>query len=492
MLIPLDIPPGVFANGQAFEVGQAGRWYRSNLVRWQDGLLKPIGGWVGLGTTPALSGVARSMLAWRNNSNQRELAISTHTHLYVRGDSETVVDITPLYYLEGRVDSIYGAGYGFGPYGAEEYGTVRTSVSNILDATVWSLDTWGENLIAVANHEGIIYDWSPGDAAAVQVSNAPTGVYSAFVTAERHLVALSGRTVSWSDREDNTDWTPVATNQAGDFNLQTRGQLRCGLRVRGSSLLLTTQDAHTMTFLGSPLVFSFQVAGQGCGVYGPKAAVASDSIAAWMGPGGFYYFDGTVRSLPSDVHDYVYSDINNDQGAKIHAALLEEFSEIWWFYPSANSSEIDRYVIWNYQEGHWAIGELERTAWASAGVYRKPIAIDADASLYQHETGWTADGVALNGTRYAESGAVSIETGDQVATVRQMVPDERTSGQTRVSFKTRLFPNGAETVYGPYTLSELTDMRFQSRQVSVKIEGVADADWRIGLPRFDIVPGGRR
>jgi hypothetical protein len=247
-----------------------------------------------------------------------------------------------------------------------------------------------------------------------------------------------------------------------------------------------------MQFIGSPLVYSFQVAGQGGGVFGPKAAVATDSIATWMGPGGFYYYDGTVRSLPSDVQDYVFSDINLDQGAKIHAALLEEFNEVWWFYPSASSDEIDRYVIWNYQENHWAIGNLERTAWMSAGVYRKPLAMDASASLYQHETGWTADGSPLTVQRYAESGAISIETGDRVATVRQMVPDERTSGQTRVTFKTRFFPNGSELVYGPYTLSELTDMRFQSRQIAVKVEGAADADWRIGMPRFDLVPGGRR
>jgi hypothetical protein len=211
-----------------------------------------------------------------------------------------------------------------------------------------------------------------------------------------------------------------------------------------------------------------------------------------MGPGGFHIFQGTVQRLPSEVHDYVFSDINIDQASKVHGCLNDEFSEIWWFYPSADSTENNRYVIWNYVENHWSIGNLERLAWVQAGVFRKPIAIDASGNLYQHESGWTADGLPLNGSRYAESGSVAIAAGDQVATVLQMTPDERSLGDTQVRFNTRFYPNGAETAYGPYTLSALTDMRFQAREISVKIEGVSDSDWRIGLPRFDVVAGGRR
>jgi hypothetical protein len=489
-LIPLDIPPGVLANGQPFQVGQQGRWHRANLVRWQDGLLKPVGGWTKL--ADGITGCARALHAWRDNTLRRYLGIGTTTGLYVYTDSGSIQDVTPTGFLAGRCDAIYGAGYGFGPYGAEAYGTVRTSDTNVLDATTWALDNWGENLIAVANHEGKIYEWVPGNAEAAQITNSPEGIRAAFVSSERHLVALSGRTVYWSDREDNTDWTASTLNQAGQFDLQTTGSLRAGVKVRGQSLLLSDQDAHTMTFIGSPLVYSFAVAGTGCGVFGAQAVATTDSFAVWMGPGGFYIFQGTVQSLPSDVRDYVFSDINLDQASKTHAALNDKFNEIWWFYPSADSTEIDRYVIWNYVENHWSIGELSRLAWEASGVFRQPLAVDASGNLYQHETGWTADGAPLNGSRYAESGSVSLGVVDQVASLMQMIPDERSLGDTQVRFNTRFYPNGGETAYGPYTLSALTDLRFQAREISARIEGVSDSDWRIGLPRFDVVAGGRR
>ena len=211
-----------------------------------------------------------------------------------------------------------------------------------------------------------------------------------------------------------------------------------------------------------------------------------------MGVGGFFIYDGVLRELPSEVYDYVYSDINLDQRSKFHAGLNSDFSEAWWFYCSAASNEIDRYVIWNYGEQNWSVGELPRTSWAPIGVFNKPLLVGVDGHLYEHETGWTANGTAIGAGRYIESGALSIAEGDRVMVVLKMLPDERTLGDTRVTFKTRFAPNDAETAFGPYPLSAFTDLRFQARQVSLRVEGVADDDWRIGLPRFDVVEGGRR
>ena len=489
-LTNLDIPPGVLANGQPYEVGQQGRWRSANLVRWQNGLMLPVGGWFRL-TDATFQGACRGLHAWLSNLRQRYLAVGTHTHLYVFFGS-ALTDITPAGYAAGRDTAILGAGYGYATYGTGLYGTIRDSSSNVIDATVWSMDNWGENLVAIASHEGTVYEWAPGDAVATPVTNAPAGGSAVFVTPERHLVVLRNKEVLWSDRENNTQWTPAATNQAGSFELSTPGRILTALRVRGQTLILTTQDAHTMQFLGAPLVFGFRMAGQSCGAFGQNAAVATDSIAAWMGPSGFHLFDGTVRPLPSDVHDHVFSDINAAQGSKIVAARNDRFGEIWWFYPSANSLEVDRYVIWNYRESHWSMGTLPRTAWVPAGVFDAPIAATAGGQLLQHETGWTASGDPLTNQRWAESGAVSIGAGESTAVVRQMVPDERSLGQTRVRFKTRFFPSGPLVEYGPYPLSARTDLRFNARQVEVRIEGVADADWRIGLPRFDILEGGRR
>ena len=489
-LTNLDIPPGVLANGQPYEVGQQGRWRRANLVRFQQGLLAPVGGWFRL-TEETFEGSCRSLHAWLSNTRQRYLAVGTHTHLYVFFGS-ALEDITPEGYLEGRDTAIFGAGYGYGTYGTGAYGTVRESASNVLDATVWSMDNWGENLVAIASHEGKVYEWEPGDPQASIITQAPEGGSALFVTPERHLVVFRNKEVIWSDRENNTVWAPSSTNLAGSFILTTPGRILSAHRVRGQTLILTTQDAHTMQFVGSPLVYGFRLAGQSCGAFGAQAAVASDSIAAWMGPGGFHLFDGTVRPLPSDVHDYVFSDINAAQGSKVVAALNGEFGEIWWFYPSAGSLENDRYVIWNYRENHWSMGTLPRTAWSPSGVFGSPIAATPSGELMQHETGWNANGEPLTTQRWVESGAVSIATGEHTAVVRQMVPDERTLGQTRVRFRTRFFPSGPLIEYGPYTLSARTDLRFNARQAEVRIEGVADANWRIGLPRLDVIEGGRR
>lgn len=496
-LIPLNIPPGIHANGTSFKTGQQGRWWRGNLVRFQAGLLAPVGGWVKVSDT-TLDGFARGMHAWRDNGLRRRLAIGTNEALYTYSDSGEIEDITPLYFAPGRVDGIYADGYGYGDYGDSTYGTARESSEErlLVGASTWALDNWGENLVGVASHEGVIYEWAPDDAAATEISEAPTANRSLIVTPERHLVALGAdgnpRSVAWSDREDNTEWTASSTTLAGSIELQTQGLIECALKVRGEVLILTDQDAHSMRFVGSPLVYGFDRVGSACGVAGAHAAVAADGWAAWMGQGGFFIYDGAVRDLPSDVYDYVFSDINKIQRSKIFGGLNNDFSEIWWFYASAASTEIDRYVIWNYAEHVWSVGELARTSWAPTGVFNTPLLMSVDGTLYEHESGWTNNGTAIGSDRYAESGALSIAEGDSVMSVLKMLPDERSAGDTRVRFKTRFAPNGSETLYGPYSLSAFTDMRFQARQVSLLVEGVEDDDWRIGLPRFDVVEGGRR
>jgi hypothetical protein len=496
-LVNLPIPPGVVANGESYQVGTAGRWHRANLVRWVNGLLMPVGGWLRLTADP-MDGIARASHPWRNLRNQRFLATGTDQGLYV-WDDDTGYEITPTYFTTGRESAVYGDGYGVGPYGDADYGTAREAETDriLLDATTWSLDNWGEDLIACASHEGTIYTWSPGDVEAEALENAPDECVGIIVTEERILVALGAdgdsRAIAWSDREDNTDWTPTATNAAGDIQLVTNGRIRTAIRVRGEILILTDTDAHSMRFVGQPLVYGFERVGTNCGVYGAKAVASFDGGAVWFGPGGFFGYTGQVQPLLCSVQDYVYSDINLLQKSKFFAGANPDFQEIWFWYCSANSEEIDRYVIFNYAELHWSIGELDRTSWATNGIFNKPIMAAPDGHLYEHESGWTDNGEAIGARRYAESGAASISPGgDQVMTVLKMLPDERTLGDTRVRFKTRFAPNDTETVYGPFALAAFTDMRFQARQVALRIEGVADSDWRVGLPRFDVQPGGRR
>jgi hypothetical protein len=234
---------GVFRAGTERE--SAGKWYDTNLVRWVNGVLRPIYGWV-QHSASALTGAARALICWRDNLSDSWIGIGTHSKLYVMDRPGVLYDITPVGFTTGRADASLGSGYGGGVYGGGTYGTPRPDTANVLDATQWSLDTWGQNLVGVSPDDGKIYQWvapTTGTVAA-QLANAPA-CEALVVTSERFLMALGStdaRTVQWSDQENNTLWTPAATNQAGSFPLQTFGRLMCGKRLTGGTGLWTDTD----------------------------------------------------------------------------------------------------------------------------------------------------------------------------------------------------------------------------------------------------------
>jgi hypothetical protein len=492
MYIPLQLPPGVYRNGTQYQ--SKGRYIEADLVRWYDSTLRPIGGWRPR-NTETVTGKARGLIAWRDNAGDRWLVVGTHSKLFVSGITDTVKEITPSGYTVGNADATIKLGYGFGVYGTAQYGITRPDIGLYQPATTWSLDTWGEYLVACANTDGKIYEWQLGystPTVAAQVANSPENCESIIVTDERFLFALGAdnnpRKVQWCDQEDNTEWTPSTLNQAGDFELTTVGTLQCGKRFRGSTLLFTDVDIHVATYIGPPYVYSFERAGTGCGVISKQSVGVTDNSVIWMAKNGFWYYDGFVKPLPSDVGDYVFSDINLVQASKIYCVHNSAFGEMWWFYPSESSNEVDSYVTFNYRENHWNIGKMARTCGTDAGVFANPIMVGTDGTIYEHEIGHIYDGRLP----YAESGPIEIAVGDRVVSVTGMVPDERTQGQVQARFATQFYPNSSEFNYGPYSMANPTSVRLTGRQIAVRFEGVANADWRIGLPRLDVVLGGKR
>jgi hypothetical protein len=491
-LIPLKIPAGVYRNGTEYQ--SAGRWYDANLVRWYENTLRPIGGWRKKSTT-ALTGLCRGILTWRTNSGARYIAAGTQSKLYAMDENNVIKEITPTGIASGRADAVSGTGYGYNTYGSFAYGVARPDAGSVAPATTWSLDTWGEYLVACSDTDGKLYEWQLGFATptlATAITNAPTGCAALLSTAERFLFALGAssnpRLVKWSDQEDNTTWTAAATNQAGDFELNTVGSLKCGKRVRGINLLFTDVDVHTATYVGLPYVYSFERAGSGCGVISSQSVAAIDSAAMWMSRSGFWIFDGYVKPLPCDVSDYVFSNMNYNQASKVYAVHNSKYGEVWWFYPSSSSNEVDSYVIYNYREGHWNIGTLGRTAGVDRGVYLNPIMVDASGYIYEHEVGFGYDG----GSVYAESGPYEIGVGENIMSVRQVIPDEQTLGEVQISFKSRMYPTSVETTHGPYSASQPTDARFSGRQVKIRYTGAVLEDWRVGVTRVDAIASGKR
>lgn len=492
-LVPYKIPPGVYRNGTNRQ--SYGRWYDSSLVRFIEGTVRPVGGWVRAATS-TMSGMARAMHAWRDNSGNNWCGIGTHSNLYVYAGGSTY-NITPVGLTVGRMDSILGNGFGAGSYGSSTYGTARSSLP-ISDATTWSLDNWGQYLMACSTADGKIYEWLANTGVMpLAVSGAPTGNRAIFVTPERYLVALGAggdpRAIAWCTQEDPTVWTPSATNTAGSLQLQTNGRAITGRISRGQSIIWTEQDVHQFNYLGAPLVYGLQRIGIGCGLAGPKAVAISPIGAVWMSQRAFFRYDGaTLAQIPCEVADYVFGDINTSQIAKVYAGANSQFNEVWWFYPSASSNENNRYVVWNYQENHWTIGTLARTCWNDSQVFPGPLAVDASTIIYQHETGLTANGSPITTLRYLQSGPVDIAPGDNVLYVTQVLPDEKSNGQVQLRFATQFTPEGPSWSFGPYQMSPYTDVRFSGRQAAMKIEGLVDADWRVGDFRLDVTKGGNR
>jgi hypothetical protein len=489
-ILPIKIPPGVYKNGTEYQ--SKGRWSDADLVRWYEGAMRPIGGWR-QHTTTTFSDKARAMLAWGDNSGDRKMAIGTASNLYVMGEDNTMYNITPTGLATGSVDAFKATGYGSQMYGKHNYGTTRPDTATYQPATTWALDNWGENLVACSTSDGKIYEWSLVFAtAAAVVANAPINNQAIVVTSERFLFALgaggNNRKIQWSDQEDNTTWTPSATNQAGDIDLITDGAIQCGTRVRGQTLILTSTDAHAATYQGAPYVYGFEKVGSACGVIGPKAVVSADNFAVWMGKKSFFYYDGYVKALESDVADFIFNDLNEDQRSKVYGVLNNQFSEAWWFYPSDGSIECDSYVSWNWLENHWNVGKLDRTAGVDRTIFRSPLFAGTDSYIHEHETGFTYD----SRTPYAESGPLEISNGENVMNVTGMIPDENTLGDVEAKFKTRFHPTDTEREYGPFTMTNPTSVRFTGRQVKMRVQSVRNTDWRVGEMRLEGKVGGRR
>ena len=327
------------------------------------------------------------------------------------------------------------------------------------------------------------------------VANAPLNNKGIVVTEERFIFALgaggNSRKVAWCDKENNTLWNPLATNEAGDQELATAGQIMCGVRTRGGTLIVTDTDAHIAQYQGPPYVYGFQRVGTECGAIARLGLVTTDIGAFWFGLESFHFFDGnSVQTLQCDVHDYIFADFNTTQQSKIWGMVNGANSEVWWFYCSANSQECDRYVAYDFVDNHWLIGNLSRTSGVSRGVFKYPMMAEhgTRSNIYNHEVGFNYDSEPI----FCETGAVVIGNGDEILKVTNVIPDEKTQGDVNLRFKAKFLPNDTERSYGPFNPSNPTAVRFTGRQIKMRVDGVNNVDWRVGVMRLDMKSGGTR
>lgn len=475
-----------------------GGFVDADKVRFRQGRAQTIGGWQKV-TGGAVTGLCRGLHSWAGNDGVNRVGIGTHAALWAYTDGG-LYDITPVGLAAGLSSGLGGSGYGVGTYGSGTYGS---SVLTEYFARTWSLASWGEHLLA-SPRAGALYEWDLNTGTpAVLIATAPLNIGSMFVTSERIVVACgaveyAGVTydpllVRWCDQEDNTNWTPSATNLAGEFPLSSGGRIVRGLAGRKVNLIWTDTSLYAMSFLGDPLlVYGFDLLGQGCGLIGPNAVAEKDGSAFWMTRSGtFYTFTGgSPTPLNCPLQRYVVDNLDFVQADKVYAGTNSANNEVWWFYPDLrDGDECSRYVAYNYLENTWTCGAWDRTAWADAGVLQYPLATDTAGSLYYHEIGHTADGGPI--TAYLESAPADVGDGDTLMSVLRLVPDfEDLSGGLTLTLKGRLFPVATETAYGPYTVlgtTEKIDVRLTARQVALRIDSAsAPSFWRLGALRADL------
>ena len=397
------------------------------------------------------------------------------------------------------------------------------------EITQWSLDNWGEDIVA-NRRIGSIYYWdtdaSTTPLRATKVSGStnstPTTVDSIIVSPnDRHLIALGGNefgttasptgtynplTVRWSNQEDYTNWVPSISSTSGEVILADGTKIVGAKRSRNAINIWTDNSLWSMTFVGPPFVFQFSQLGTNCGLIAQHAGVDYDGRAVWMGYDNFYVFDGQVRSLDCTVRRFIFDRLNMDQKDKIFCGINSEFKEIIWLYPSTDSTECDSYVVWSPDENYWSYGDSIFTTFADKTVFGNTITTGlqgtnpASNKLFNNEVQglYTADGVAMSS--FIESADFDIDSGNEVMFLNRVIPDfDLSDGSLTFSIKTKDFPESntsREKPNPPHTVTNSTakiDMRARGRQGRVRVScNAAGTSWKWGSIRLAIQPDGRR
>jgi hypothetical protein len=460
--------------------------------------------------------------------------------------NDGTLDVNP-YEPVGPLNQTYGYGWGTGTWSRLTWGSASTASTVILDPASWSLDNWGQILIATI-HNGRSFTWDPSSSNALTTravlnTNMPSrSVMSIVSDRDRHLIHLGTETtigqpssqdkmfIRFSDQEDYAVYAPTSVNTAGTFQLDDGTKIVGACKGKDYIMVFTDTATYRMDFVGPPFTFSIRKVASNAGLIGQHAAVYANGAMWWMGAtGGFYVYDGTVKSVPCLVEDFVFTNngagdlgLNYNSGEIIFAGINELYSEVNWFYPSSNSTVIDRCVTYNFSEQVWYTSSLDRTTWEGSTVYAAPFATDYQASeaptyptvngvsngasiLYQHETG--TNQVNVDGTQtaipsYILSGEFDITTdgeGQNFMSVSRFLPDFKSlSGDAQVTIFINRYPQSTATSspLGPFTVTSSTtkvDTRARGRLAAVKIatDGL-DETWRYGTFRFDVRADGRR
>ena len=423
---------------------------------------------------------------------------------------------------------VSSTGWGVDTWGAGTFGS-STALSLNNQLRLWTIDNFGDDVIA-APRGGPIYYWDESSGLGTRAvlassrsgaSNTPVAVSQLLMSdVDRHVIALGCNPIGsstidpllvrFSDAENAVDWTPTATNSAGGVRLSTGSLIVGGLQTRQEILIWTDVGVVSMRFVGQPFIFSFNEIATGMSLISPNGAATAGGVVYFMDDGAFYQYAGSVQKLPCTVLDYIFSDFNKGQAYKVFAAPNPKYNEIIWFYPSASSTEIDRYVTYNYLENSWSIGTTNdgfvRTAWNPAYSLDYPIAASKNDDsglnyLYNQEFGCLADGNGF--TAFIESSDFDLDpAGEKFMFMSKLIPDLefRKSSDTgnTVDFiiKGRDYPLQDLSTLSTTSVtpsSTFANIRGRSRQSAIRVSNsTGNFGWRLGDIRLELRQDGKR
>jgi len=442
--------------------------------------------------------------------------------------------IVGTYQINSGLDVfVDGTGWGVGAWGSGTWGST-TSLGDANQLRLWSMDNFGEDLVSNPR-AGSIYYWDKTNGLNTRAvaltslsgaNKAPTKGLQVLVSdVDRHVIVLGADPISggsrsgtidplliaFSDQENIAEWEPLSTNTAGSLRCSAGSEIIGGVRARQETLIYTDVALYSLQFIGPPNTFGLVLINEGVSLIGPNAAVNTPNGIFWMDKKGFYNYNGSVQPLPCSVHAFVFDNFNEKQAFQVFAFLNKQFDEIGWFYCSGTNTVIDKYVVYNYVENIWSIGELSRTAWLDEGIVAFPRAAgkaDGTAYLYSHETGFDNDGTPMDNV-FIESADFDLGDGEEFQFIRRCIPDIKFTGNSsgtqkiNLVLKARNFPGESLSTDQTTSFSATTtkiDTRARGRQAAVRFESDDDGTtddrlgvgFRIGGTRLDIQPNGRR
>jgi hypothetical protein len=554
-----NLPTGLTVGTTYYVVNASG--VTCNLALTVGGAALPtVGGQSGTQTLSNVAGMSAAVL----NSEFQVTYISANSYSIIAPTTATVFDtgnggsnIVATYQIEtgGAVYTI-GTGWGAGPWNAGSaanawahgWGTAYTSGVGA-QLRLWSQANFGEYLL-FNPRGGAIYLWTPGlgdnpavDTPGEVLSIDSAGIYEtdancpvvcntlAVSDSARIVLAFGcndyGETeldpllIRWSDQESYSVWTPQITNQAGSYRLSRGSLIVTATQTRQEILVWTDTALYSMQYSGPPFVWQFTLLADNLSLIGPNASSTVNGVTYWMGTDKFYVYSGRIETLPCTLRQYVFEDINRDQGYQVYSGTNEGYSEIWWFYCSANSTVADRYVIYNYLDKVWYYGNMGRTAWLDSPLRSYPMGVTYDNLIVYHEAavddGTTNPPTAISS--YIQSSDFDIGDGHNYGFVWRVVPDITFDGSTtaapnfpNVNFTVRprqnpgslygsadspivttALPYGTVHNYNVQQFTEIVYTRIRGRQLAFKIESnTLGTQWQLGVPRIDVKPDGRR